>query len=451
MNLSGKNILLIGLARTGVSTLRFLNKQNANIIVYDMKKEEDLKDILNSLNDLEGIKYVLGKEVENVSNIDLVVVSPGVPLDTPLFDKIRENNIKIIGDIELAYLFSNTSNIVGITGTNGKTTTTSLVGEIMKKINKDTNIVGNIGNPIMEIIERTSNNTCLIAELSSFQLESIATFRPAISAILNLTPDHLNRHKTMENYCDAKANVFKNQKENDVTVLNYDDKVVRELSKKTKAKVIFFSRKENLENGICLDIDGNIVINKDGISQILLHKSEVSLPGSHNLENIMAAVAIFSTIDCNFDIVKDVLRTFGGVEHRQEFVKEVNGIKFVNDSKATNPDSTIKAIESYSSPVVLIAGGMDKGGDFYDVLDAINKSTVKAIVLLGETVNKIEAQANEKNFNGLIIKTTSMKDAVNVSKKIAKKGDTVLLSPACASWDMYSSFEARGADFKNNI
>ena len=193
------------------------------------------------------------------------------------------------------------------------------------------------------------------------------------------------------------------------------------------------------------------MINKDGKSQILLHKSEVSLPGAHNLENILAAVSIFSTMNCDLNIVIESLKTFGGVEHRQEFVKTVNEVHFVNDSKATNPDSTIKAVESYTNPVVLIAGGMDKGGDFYELIDAINKSTVKAMVLLGETSMKIEKQANEKEFKGLIIRTHSMKDALYAAKKIAKKGDTVLLSPACASWDMYPNFEARGLDFKNNI
>ena len=451
MNLSEKNILLVGLAKTGVSTLKFLNKQNAKIKVHDMKKEEDLKEILDSLKELDNIEYILGKEVSDINEIDLVVVSPGVPLDTDLFNRIREKGVKVIGDIELAYLFSNTSNIVGITGTNGKTTTTSLVGEIMKKINDDTHIVGNIGNPIMEIIEKTSSNTCLVAELSSFQLESISDFRPSISVVLNLTPDHLNRHKTMENYRDAKANIFKNQESDDITVLNYDDEVVRDLSTKTNGNVVFFSRKEYLENGVCLDNVGNIVINKDGKSQILLHKSEVSLPGAHNLENILAAVSIFSTMNCDLNIVIESLKTFGGVEHRQEFVKTVNEVHFVNDSKATNPDSTIKAVESYTNPVVLIAGGMDKGGDFYELIDVINKSTVKAMVLLGETSMKIEKQANEKEFKGLIIRTHSMKDALYAAKKIAKKGDTVLLSPACASWDMYPNFEARGLDFKNNI
>ena len=451
MDLINKNILLVGLAKTGISTLRFLDKMKANIKVHDMKSEDELQSIINSLSDLNSVKYILGKEVDDLTNIDLVIVSPGVPLDTILFDRIRENNIEIIGDVELAYRCGKNPSIIGIPGTNGKTTTTSLVGEIMKKINNDTYIVGNIGNPIIETLETANEESCLVAELSSFQLESTIHFKPEVSAILNITPDHLNRHKTMENYIEAKANILRNQKDLDITVLNYDDLAVRELSNKTLGRVVYFSRKETLNNGVCLDENGNIVIVDNNTKQVVLHKSEVSLPGNHNLENIMAAVAIFASIGADMNIVVDVLKTFGGVEHRQEFVKEVNGVKFINDSKATNPDSTIKAVESYKTPVILIAGGMDKGGDFYDVLDVINKSTVKAIVLLGETSDKIEQQANEKNFNGLIIKTTSMKDAVNVSKKIAKEGDTVLLSPACASWDMYPNFEARGLDFKNNI
>lgn len=451
MNLINKNILLVGLAKTGISTLRFLNKIKANIIVHDMKKEEDLIEVLDSLKDLESVEYILGKEIKDVSNIDLVVVSPGVPLDTPLFDKIRNSNIEIIGDVELAYRYGKKPSIIGITGTNGKTTTTSLVGEIMKKINNDTYIVGNIGNPIIDTLEKATENSCLVAELSSFQLESIVEFRPNVSAILNITPDHLNRHKTMENYTSAKANIFKNQKDMDVTVLNFDDLAVRALSSNVLGRVVFFSRKEQLKNGVCLDENGNIVVVENGESKIIINKSEVSLPGNHNLENIMATVAIFASIEADMNIVADVLRVFGGVEHRQEFVGTINEVSFVNDSKATNPDSTIKAIESYRNPIVLIAGGMDKKNDFYDVIDVINESTVKAIVLIGETAEKIEAQANEKNFNGLIIKTSSMRDAVAVSKKIAKKGDTVLLSPACASWDMYPNFEARGLDFKNNV
>lgn len=451
MDLINKNILLVGLAKTGISTLRFLNKVKANIKVHDMKKEQDLVDVLDSLEDLESVEYILGKEIEDVSDIDLVIVSPGVPLDTPLFEKLRNHNIEIIGDVELAYRCGNKPGIIGITGTNGKTTTTSLVGEIMKRINNDTYIVGNIGNPIIDTLEKATSESFLVAELSSFQLESIVEFRPGVSAVLNITPDHLNRHKTMENYINAKANIFKNQKDMDVTVLNYDDLAVRALAENVHGRVVFFSRIEYLDNGVCLDKDGNIVIVNEGKSEIVINKSEVSLPGNHNLENIMATVAIFASIEADMKIVTEVLKTFGGVEHRQEFVKTVNGVDFVNDSKATNPDSTIKAIESYQNPIVLIAGGMDKKSDFYDVIDVINRSPVKAIVLIGETAKKIEAQANEKGFGGLIVKTSSMKDAVSVSKKIAKEGYTVLLSPACASWDMYPNFEARGLDFKNNV
>lgn len=451
MDLINKNILLVGLAKTGISTLRFLNKVKANIKVHDMKKEQDLVDVLDSLEDLESVEYILGKEIEDVSDIDLVIVSPGVPLDTPLFEKLRNHNIEIIGDVELAYRYGNKPGIIGITGTNGKTTTTSLVGEIMKRINNDTYIVGNIGNPIIDTLEKATSESFLVAELSSFQLESIVEFRPGVSAVLNITPDHLNRHKTMENYINAKANIFKNQKDMDVTVLNYDDLAVRALAENVHGRVVFFSRIEYLDNGVCLDKDGNIVIVNEGKSEIVINKSEVSLPGNHNLENIMATVAIFASIEADMKIVTEVLKTFGGVEHRQEFVKTVNGVDFVNDSKATNPDSTIKAIESYQNPIVLIAGGMDKKSDFYDVIDVINRSPVKAIVLIGETAKKIEAQANEKGFGGLIVKTSSMKDAVSVSKKISKEGYTVLLSPACASWDMYPNFEARGLDFKNNV
>ena len=318
MDLINKNILLVGLAKTGISTLRFLNKVKANIKVHDMKKEQDLVDVLDSLEDLESVEYILGKEIEDVSDIDLVIVSPGVPLDTPLFEKLRNHNIEIIGDVELAYRYGNKPGIIGITGTNGKTTTTSLVGEIMKRINNDTYIVGNIGNPIIDTLEKATSESFLVAELSSFQLESIVEFRPGVSAVLNITPDHLNRHKTMENYINAKANIFKNQKDMDVTVLNYDDLAVRALAENVHGRVVFFSRIEYLDNGVCLDKDGNIVIVNEGKSEIVINKSEVSLPGNHNLENIMATVAIFASIEADMKIVTEVLKTFGGVEHRQD-------------------------------------------------------------------------------------------------------------------------------------
>jgi UDP-N-acetylmuramoylalanine--D-glutamate ligase len=450
MELKNKNILLIGFGKTGISTLKFLNKMGANVIVNDSKKENEMTDILSLVSNIEDVEYTLGKELEDLSNIDLVIVSPGIALDTDYINKIRNNNIEIIGDIELAYRCGNNPAIIAITGTNGKTTTTTLVGEIMKKINNDTYVVGNIGNPIMDTVTTATNSSCLVAELSSFQLESIKYFRPDVSIILNITPDHLNRHKTMQSYIDAKANIFKNQKDSDITILNYDDKNVRTLSKSVKGRLVFFSRKEKLNNGVYINNDGDIIISYNGDELNLMNKSEVSLPGNHNLENILATIAAFASIESDLELVKKSLRTFKGVEHRQEFVKEENGITFVNDSKATNPDSTIKAIESYKNPVILIAGGYDKGGDFYDVIKAAMDNSVKALVLLGETKERIESQANELGFDGLIIKTQNIKDAINVSKKIAKSGDIILLSPACASMDMYKNFEERGRDFKAN-
>lgn len=442
-----KNVLLLGLARTGLATLKYLLEHNANVFVCDMKTEKDLNIILDELKKFNNIQYFLGGKKPDLSIIDLVIVSPGVPLDTPFFDDVRNYGIKIIGDIELAYLEDDAPSVVAITGTNGKTTTTSMVGEILKYNNSSAYIVGNIGNPIMDTVGKSS---CLIAEVSSFQLESIDLFSPNVSAILNIAPDHLNRHKTMQNYIDAKARIFKNQNEHDVTVLNYDNKYTRELASKCKSKVIFFSRLQSLDNGVYVDGE-NIYLSINSKKLYVMKKNELSLPGAHNLENALATIAISYFMDVDLCIVKKILMNFKAVEHRQEFVSKINEVTYINDSKATNPDSTIKALESYSSDMILIAGGKDKNNDFYDVIDVAKNNNVKAMVLLGETANIIESQANESHFKGLIIRVNSMSDAVKVSSKISKPGDIVLLSPACASLDKYSNFEERGNDFKESV
>ncbi|MBQ6630567.1 MAG: UDP-N-acetylmuramoyl-L-alanine--D-glutamate ligase [Romboutsia sp.] len=448
MNLKNKKVLLVGLAKTGISTIKHLNKLGANVIVNDIKDEEKLKDILSELSDLNNVEYILGYHPENVDDIDMTVVSPGVPLDLPFILKLKSKNIEIIGEVELAYRLSQNPTFIGITGTNGKTTTTSLVGEIFKKANKDTYIVGNIGNPVIDTVGVANEDSVLVTELSSFQLESIDTFKPHVSAILNFTEDHLNRHHTMKAYMEAKARIFENQDSEDFCILNYDDKDVRNLSCNVKAKKIFFSRKECLNSGIYLDKEENIVINIDK-EITLLNKDELSLPGNHNLENCMAAAAIAYVCNINIDTIREVLKTFAGVAHRQEFVRNLNGIMFVNDSKATNPDSSIKAVQSYNKPIVLIAGGMDKQSSFDEFLDAA-KEHVYALVLLGETAQKIKECAQNKGFNNITV-VKDMKEAVNTSYQIAKEGDVVLLSPACASWDMYKSFEVRGIDFKDNV
>lgn len=449
MDLKNKNVLLVGLAKTGVSTIKKLNKLGANIIVNDIKPKEKLEGIIEEIDNLDNIEYVLGKHLENIENIDLTIVSPGVPLDLPFIEKIKSEGIKIIGEVELAYKLSKNPTFIGITGTNGKTTTTSLVGEMFKKANKDTYIVGNIGNPVIDTVDLTNENSYLVTELSSFQLESIEDFKPKVSTIINITEDHLNRHHTMENYINAKARVFKNQDKTDFTILNYDDSIVRDLGKNSNGNILYFSIKEEVKQGAYLDKNNNIVIKVDGKELVLMNKSELSLPGNHNLENAMSAILMAYVLNIDTDVIIDTLRTFKGVEHRLEFVTNKDGIMFVNDSKGTNPDSTIKAITSYEKPIVLIAGGYEKQSDFTEMIKYATKN-VKALVLLGQTADKIATTAKEHGIDN-ISKVEDMEAAVKKAYEIAESGDVVLLSPACASWDMYPNFEARGLDFKENI
>lgn len=449
MDLKNKNVLLVGLAKTGVSTIKKLNKLGANIIVNDIKSKEKLEGIIEEIDNLDNIEYVLGKHLENIENIDLTIVSPGVPLDLPFIEKIKSEGIKIIGEVELAYKLSKNPTFIGITGTNGKTTTTSLVGEMFKKANKDTYIVGNIGNPVIDTVDLTNENSYLVTELSSFQLESIEYFKPKVSTIINITEDHLNRHHTMENYINAKARIFKNQDKTDFTILNYDDSIVRDLGKSSNGNVLYFSIKEEVKQGAYLDKNNNIVIKVDCEELVLMNKSELSLPGNHNLENAMSAILMAYVLNIDTDVIIETLRTFKGVEHRLEFVTNKDGIMFVNDSKGTNPDSTIKAITSYEKPIVLIAGGYEKQSDFTEMIKYATKN-VKALVLLGQTADKIATTAKEHGINN-ISKVEDMEAAVKKAYEIAESGDVVLLSPACASWDMYPNFEARGLDFKENI
>lgn len=449
MDLENKNVLLVGLAKTGVSTIKKLNKLGANIIVNDIKAKDKLEGILEEIDNLDNIEYVLGHHLENIENIDLTIVSPGVPLDLPFIEKLKSAHIKIIGEVELAYKLSKNPIFIGITGTNGKTTTTSLVGEMFKKANKDTYIVGNIGNPVIDTVDLTDENSYLVTELSSFQLESIEEFKPKVSTIINITEDHLNRHHTMENYINAKARIFKNQDKTDFSILNYDDSIVRELSKNNNANVLYFSIKEEVKQGAYLDKNNNIVVKIEGKEIVLMNKNELSLPGNHNLENAMSAILMAYVSNIDIDVIRDTLKTFKGVEHRLEFITNKDGIMFVNDSKGTNPDSTIKAITSYEKPIVLIAGGYEKQSDFTEMIKYATKN-VKALVLLGQTADKIEATAKEHGLTN-ISKVESMEAAVKKAYKIAESGDVVLLSPACASWDMYPNFEARGLDFKENI
>ncbi|WP_026476371.1 UDP-N-acetylmuramoyl-L-alanine--D-glutamate ligase [Alkaliphilus transvaalensis] len=449
MDLKNKNILVIGLAVTGVPLVKVLAQLGSKIIVNDLKSKEQLTDSLKELEGLD-VTYILGRHPEGVNELgplDLVVVSPGVPLEIPFIEGFRRANIEVIGEIELAFRLSS-AQVVAITGTNGKTTTTALTGEIFKQAEENTYVVGNIGVAAISKALETKIEDYMVMEVSSFQLESIVDFHPRVAALLNLTEDHLNRHKTMENYLQAKLNIFKNQISSDYAVINYDDKICREASKNLKGKVIFFSRKETLSEGIFVK-EGNIVVSLNNKLEKVLPIEEIKIPGNHNLENALAATAMAYLMGVKVETIAETLKNFGGVEHRTEFVDEINGISFINDSKGTNPDASIKAIEAIKAPIILLAGGMDKGSDFREFIETF-KGKVREMVVYGETANKIYETAHSLGFMD-VRKVKDLEEAVKAAYEVAVEGDTILLSPACASWDMYPNFEERGRHFKNIV
>lgn len=448
-----KKILVVGMARSGLAAARYLLRQGAVLVVNDSKSEEDLKGICQELESMGDVRFILGRNpnTDEVQDIDMAVVSPGVPLDLDYIMAIKNNRKKVISEIELAYQAGLKKNIrfVGITGTNGKTTTTSLVGEIFKAQGVETYVVGNIGNPAIEAVEMAGDGAVLVTELSSFQLESIDMFSPTASTVLNLTEDHLNRHHTMENYAMAKARIFENQVDDTVCILNYDDPITRSMAEDCHADVVFFSRKDKFERGIYLDDDNNIIVNNEIEEIALLKADELSLPGGHNLENCMAAIGLTLALGVEIEVLVKVLKTFKAVEHRLEYVDTVKGVKYVNDSKGTNPDSTIKAVQSYNDPIILIAGGYDKGSDFNELFE-IAKDYVRSVVILGQTGDLIEDTARKHGFTDLY-RVNDLKEAVEKSAQIAKEKDIVLLSPACASWGMYNNYEERGREFKKLV
>ena len=449
MNLKNKRVLVVGLAVTGVPLVKVLCGLGADVIVNDLKEEKNLRDSIDELSNL-NVDYVLGKHpqtIDSLGHIDLMVVSPGVSLEIPFIQEIKNRGIEIIGEIELAYRLSK-GHIIAITGTNGKTTTTALVGEIFKNAGKNTHIVGNIGIAFICKALETKEDDIVVIEVSSFQLESIVDFHPQVAAFLNLTQDHLNRHGTMANYETAKLNLFKNQTEKDFAIINYDDLRVREIAKKLRAAKIYFSRKEHLERGVFV-IDDKVVFASDGDKKEIISIDDIYIPGKHNLENALAAISISIAMDVDMEPIIHTLKTFRGVPHRVEAVDMINGVKFVNDSKATNVDAAIKAIEAIDAPILLLAGGLDKGTGFEDLINAFN-GKVKHMFVYGETAQKLLETAGKLNFN-FITEVNDLEEAVDNAYKMSSAGDTILLSPACASWDMYKSFELRGEHFKDIV
>ncbi|MGB9976751.1 UDP-N-acetylmuramoyl-L-alanine--D-glutamate ligase [Thermovenabulum sp.] len=447
MDVKDKKVLVVGLARSGTAACEELLKMGAKVTATDIKKEEELKEVIKKFEGKE-IKFILGHHpLSLLDDVDFIVASPGVPLDIELFQKARGKNIPVISELELGYMF-NKAPIIAVTGTNGKTTTTTLIGEILKNDGKNISVAGNIGIPFIQEADKKGIKDFLVLEVSSFQLENIISFRPHIAVILNITEDHLNYHKTFDNYIRAKARIFENQTEEDYLVLNYDDPIVFSLSKYAKSKIIYFSRKEELSQGVFVK-NGVIVIKENQEILPILKAKEVGIKGSHNLENALASVAACWAARTNLNTMAESLRDFKGVEHRLEYVDTIDGVKFINDSKGTNPDAALKALEAIEDPIILIAGGYDKNADFKPFVKAFSGKVKKAI-LIGQTADKIEKAAREEGFYQ-IEKASTLKEAVEMAKNSASPGDTVLLSPACASWDMFLNFEERGKVFKEAV
>lgn len=448
MSLQGKKVLVVGTGKSGIAATELLCANGIDTVLFDGNKELDSKTLYEKAPKLKEVPLILGDMTdEQIDEFDVAVLSPGVPTDIPMVNALRDRGVKIWGEIELAYTFG-AGEIIAITGTNGKTTTTALTGEIMKNYFKDVRVVGNIGIPYTSMVTGSTGETVTVAEISSFQLETIDIFKPHVSAILNITPDHLNRHHTMENYIRAKEDITKNQTADDYCVLNYEDEVLRDFAAECPAKVIFFSSKSELSEGFYLD--GDIIIYAhDGVRDEVIDVNELNLLGKHNFENVMAACAMSISFGVPMDKIVEVLKEFKAVEHRIEYVTEKRGVRFYNDSKGTNPDAAIQGIRAMNRPTLLIGGGYDKQSEYDEWIEAFD-GKVKELVLIGQTADKIEECAHRHGFMNTVKKDT-FEDAVNYCYEHAVSGDAVLLSPACASWGMFPNYEERGRIFKEIV
>lgn len=442
-----EKVLVIGMARSGIAAAPVLKSLGAEVILNDGKSEEELPQV-KELN-REDYKFAFACPPDNlVDEADLVVVSPSVPLDLPYAEKARKQDKEVIAEIELAYRLCK-GETVAITGTNGKTTTTALTGEIFKNAKRGTFVVGNIGEPYIAHSLEAKKGDVMVTEISSYQLEGISKFRAHAAALLNITEDHMIRHKTMENYVNAKKRVFLNQTKDDFAVLNYDDETVRNMKDSLTGRVVFFSRKEQLEEGAYVE-DGYAVFSFNGKKERIIKTEDIKIRGPHNLENALAATAL--TMLCGVDgkTVEETLKTFKGVEHRIETVCVKDGVTYINDSKGTNPDSTVKAVETMREPTVLILGGYDKGGSFDPVFRSFTPF-IKHTVLLGATANRLKESADRLGWKNYTVVTGGFEEGVKEARKQAQNGYNVLLSPACASFDEFKDFEERGRVFKEIV
>ena len=450
-----EKILVIGAARSGVAVSKLLMDNGKAVVLTDNRPEDvvlaEFPQVRETLAELEekGIETVFGRQIDTgvINEIDRVVTSPGVPLTIPIIAEAYRCGVPVIGEAELAYCMTKAP-FVAITGTNGKTTTTTLTGEIFKNSGRKTYTVGNIGDPISNYVMEAAPEDVFVTEISAFQLETINKFRPAASAILNLSPDHMDRYGTMENYIAAKARIFENQRGEDFLVLNADDEQVCELGRQAQCRKYYFSLDKKVAQG-AYAMDGGIFINDNESVIPICRIEEMGIKGPHNVQNALAATVLAYFMGVDVVSIAETLKSFGGVEHRQEFVANIGGVDYINDSKGTNTNAAIVALNAMTKPVILIAGGYDKKEDYSEFIEVVRKK-VKRMVLVGATASQIEVTAESQGYYNTV-RVGDYDEAVKVASECAAPGDVVLLSPACASWDMFDNFEIRGQVFKDLV
>lgn len=449
MEISGRKTLVLGAGRSGVESARFLAKRGATVALHDRNEVETWSEAARSLKETHNVGLISGQIPSwLLDQIDLVIISPGVPTNTIPARYVDRKDGEVIGEVELAFRFMK-GRVVGITGSNGKTTTTTLIGELLKNAGIETQVGGNIGTPLLSLAESSTDETWTVAELSSFQLETIVDFRPTVAICLNVTPNHLDRYDSFTDYTAAKHRIFMNQTADDVAILNADDEITASWASGLKANVSMFSVKREMDEGLFLR-GRELVCRAGGKEKVLTTRDEIFLRGLHNVENVLAGFAAGLACGASPESMRDTVANFKGVEHRIEFVREIDGVQFFNDSKATSVDATLKALEALSDgrgKTILILGGRGKNAPYSPLVSLIGDS-VRALVLIGEDADNIESQ-----LKGIaaIVRADSMADAVSKAQAASQKGDAVLLAPACASFDMFKSFEERGQVFKAAI
>jgi UDP-N-acetylmuramoylalanine--D-glutamate ligase len=445
LDVKNQRILVVGLGKSGVAAALFLQDRGARVTVSDARAQAQLGEAIPKLLDRGVVVETGGHGERTFRDQDMIVVSPGVPADLPHLVQAQKMGLPIIGEVELAFRYLK-GQTVAITGSNGKTTTTTLVGEVLKHSGKPTLVGGNIGTPVIELVDQSRDDGWNVLEVSSFQLETIHSFRPKVAAILNITPDHLDRHHTLEAYTAAKARIFEKQDANDFAILNADDPICVGLTKALKSRVVWFSRKQEVERGAFCR--GDQIVYRDSAGEtVVMPVAEIPLKGSHNIENVLAAVTAATLCGCEASKIREAVKAFRAVEHRLEFVAKLQGVEYYNDSKATNVDATMKALESFPANIHLILGGKDKGSD-YSVMRDLLQARARRVYTIGAAAEKIAAQ-----ISGAvpIEHAQTLENAIHRASELAQSGDIVLLAPACASFDQFESYEHRGRIFKQTV